>query len=184
MINCVNSTIHHENSVIGENVTICVPISFIGLSAKSGKIIIGDNVTLREFTVVNAPGRGLETVIQKNCHISCHNYIERGSTIKENSVLSAGVKIGSGSTIGAYSVLYFNSCVLDNTTLPAYSYLEANSTFTSKDSASGIVWSGSPATPKYVIPNLTKLAKDNVGYKMILAEADAFLAWWRSRNLR
>ena len=73
---------------------------------EEGKVVIGNQVTIREFVCIHSPVYTLETAIQDQVYLMNKSYVAHDCVIGQGSVLSAGVLLGGrvvleeGVTIG------------------------------------------------------------------------------------
>jgi|SRR5687768_14550192 len=72
---------------------------------EEGGVVIGDEVTLREYVCVHSPVYSYETRIYNKVYIMNKSYVAHDCIICEGAVLSAGVLLGGRVEIGEYANL-------------------------------------------------------------------------------
>ena len=146
------TAIIYDNVEIGNNVTI-YPYAVIGSPAEyifdtpkfDGKIIIEDNVTIRDFTTISAPIKR-NMIIGSGTHLMSKSYIGHDSLIGRDVVVCAGAKIGGHANIGNYVYFGFNATCHQFSKIDDYCMIGANGFFKGT-SPKGIIWAGVPARP-------------------------------------
>lgn len=84
-----------------------------------GRIIIGDNVIIREFTNVHLPMRK-NTMIGDNCFIMSHCHIAHDCHIKQDVIIATGVHFAGHTTILKGAYIGLNVSTHQYTTIGAY----------------------------------------------------------------
>lgn len=114
-------------------------------SSEHGRVHIGDNTIIREFTVINKPTEALTHVgdncyVMNRCFIGHDSYIGNGVQMNPGSSVAGFVKIGDHSHIG------MNASIHQHAVIGKYCVIGAGSFFKG-ESPDGIVWGGVPAKP-------------------------------------
>lgn len=118
-----NNFIGH-NTIISNNVEIGDGNKIIGFASigslgemgtkgdiflEDGKVIIGNNNTLREFITVNSPVRKLKTAIGNNCYLMARTHIPHDAELKNKVVMATNSLIGGGSVAYDYAYIGLGS---------------------------------------------------------------------------
>lgn len=152
------STVIHKTAIIGPNVEIgenvkIYPYAVIGTRAEHksfmdkhlGKVIIGDNCVIREFTTINA-GTLSTTTLEDNIWMLRGSHVGHDAYIESNSTLSCNVIIGGHARVFKYANLGLGAVVHQRCAVPSYSMIGMNSTWTKKTDPTPFgVYVGSPA---------------------------------------
>lgn len=85
------------------------------------KIIIGDNVIIREFTNIHLPTDHRHTVIGNDCLLMSHCHIAHDSQLSSKVILTTGTHLGGHTTILEGAGLGLNCSTHQFTTIGAYS---------------------------------------------------------------
>lgn len=111
-----------------------------------GKVIIGDNVEIREYVTVSASIYNDATIIGDGCYLMAKSHVGHDAILKKRVVLHTGAIIGGHSIIGDYCYLGLNCSTHPRAELGNYCIVGANSMYKST-SPDAIVWVGTPARP-------------------------------------
>ena len=112
-----------------------------------GKVIIGDNVEIREFVTVNTSLFSEATVIGNNCYLMTKSHVGHDAILEERVVLHSGAIVGGHSIVGSYSYIGLNAILHPRAELGAFSILGAGNFYKGVCSTPALVWVGSPAKP-------------------------------------
>lgn len=187
------STIIHETAFVGPNVSLgenvkIYPYAVIGtraehrgfMDAPLGKVIIGSNCVIREFTTINA-GTTEFTVLEndvwmlRGSHVGHDAYIEKGVT------LSCNVIIGGHSRVFNHSNLGMGAVVHQRCAVPPYTMLGMNSTWTKRTPPmSASTYVGSPA--RRLKENTHAIKQYNLEPHNIFAEQERYKSWLKKQR--
>ena len=114
-------------------------------SSGYGRVHIGNNTVIREYTVINKPTDkvthiGDDCYIMNRCFIGHDCYIGNGVQMNPRCSVAGYVKIGD------YSHMGMNASVHQKSTIGKYCVIGAGSFFKG-ESPDGVVWGGVPARP-------------------------------------
>ena len=141
------------NVIIGDNCTI-YPYAIIGTNAQykdkiyecNKKIIIKDNVVIREFTTIHHPSSGKKTEVGNNCYLMTSSHVAHDCILSNDVTLCNNVALGGHTTIGKFTTIGLNTSVHQRSKIGDYCMIGANSFFKGH-SPDGITWIGSRAKP-------------------------------------
>jgi len=113
---------------------------------QNGKVIIEDNVEIREYVTINAPIFSEETRIGEHSYIMAKAHVGHDAILGKYSVLSTESIIGGHHVSGDYCYFGLNSTTHQRAKIGNYCMIGANAFFkgTSPD---GVIWAGVPAKP-------------------------------------
>lgn len=94
-----------------------------------GKIIIGDNVVIREFVNIHLPTRK-DTIIEDNCFIMSHCHIAHDCVLEEKVILATGTHLAGHTHIMRGAKLGLNCCTHQYTTIGSYAMIGMGSVIT------------------------------------------------------
>lgn len=113
---------------------------------QGGKVIIGDNVEIREYVTINTPLFGKYTTINDGCYLMAKSHIGHDAQLKERVVLHTGSIVGGHSIIGRYCYMGLNCSTHPYAKLGDYCIVGANGVYKG-ESPAAIVWAGVPCRP-------------------------------------
>ena len=140
-----------KDVVIGKNCklygscSIGTPAQFKEKKKAAGKVLIGNNVEIREYVVINLPTK-VCTTISDNCLLMCHTHVGHDSFLHNDVTLVTGACLAGHTTIGKYSVVGLNASTHQYSNIGEFCMIGANTLFKGT-SPSGIIWVGVPAKP-------------------------------------
>src|SRR6187551_2075364 len=70
---------------------------------EEGRVIIGDEVTIREFVCIHSPVYTLETAIHSKAYLMNKSYVAHDCVVGESVVLSSGVLLAGRCVVGHHS---------------------------------------------------------------------------------
>ncbi len=76
---------------------------------EDGKVIIGNNNTIREFVTINSPVRKEATSIGDNCYFMARSHIPHDADVRNNVVMATNSLIGGGSVVYNYAYIGLGS---------------------------------------------------------------------------
>ena len=162
-----------KNNVIGPYVVIGNKGQWKN-KKQSGKIVIGNNNVINEFTNIHLP-----TVLKKITFIGNNNYIMNSSTIdhdcyiEDDVTLSSNVILGGNVYIMKYANLGIKSIVHQNQVIGSYSMIGMGSIITKKKKIKpGYIFYGKPV--KLIKKNNLLLKKKKISKKILLKETLRF----------
>lgn len=117
-----------------------------GVTDPGGKVIIGDNVEIREFVTVNTPLFGDTTTVGSDSYLMAKSHVGHDAQLSNRVVLHTGAIIGGHSKIGAFCYIGLNSATHPFAELGNYCIIGANGFYKGK-SPDAVVWAGVPAKP-------------------------------------
>jgi UDP-N-acetylglucosamine acyltransferase len=130
-----------ENNVtIGSHNTIYPYVSIGALGemgskgdrlAEEGKVVIGDEVTIREFVCIHSPVYALETRIHDKVYLMNKSYVAHDCQVGKGSVLSAGVLLAGRVEIGEYVNLGLGATVHQRMHIGSYAMVGMQAVITS-----------------------------------------------------
>lgn len=115
-----------------------------------GNIWIGDNVLLREFTIVHRGTGDRETRIGARCWIMDHGHIAHDCVLGDDVTLSPNVTLGGHTRVHTGATIGIGAMTHQHTTVGAYSMIGMGSVVT-KDVPPFFTVAGNPA--RYLGPN-------------------------------
>ncbi len=117
-----------------------------GAEDKGGKVIIEDDVEIREYVTINTPLFTEYTRLERGCYLMAKSHVGHDAHLKERVVLHTGAVIGGHSVIGRYCYMGLNCSTHPFANLGDYCIVGANGVFKGA-SVAGVVWAGVPARP-------------------------------------
>ena len=78
---------------------------------EAGGVVIGDEVTIREYVCVHSPVHTYETRIDSRAYIMNKSYVAHDCVIGEGVVLSGGVLLGGRVEIHPYATIGLGTCI-------------------------------------------------------------------------
>lgn len=114
-------------------------------SSGYGRVHIGNNTVIREYTVINKPTDKV-TYIGDNCYIMNRCFVGHDTHIGDGVQLNPGCSVAGYVKIGDYSHIGMNASVHQRSSIGKYCVIGAGSFFKG-ESPDGIVWGGVPARP-------------------------------------
>lgn len=147
---------------------------------QGGKVIIGDNVEIREYVTINTPIFGESTLIDNGCYLMAKSHVGHDAWLKERVVLHTGSIIGGHSIIGRYCYMGLNCSTHPYAELGDYCIVGANGVYKGKSPAA-IVWAGVPCKPLKV--NTVGLDRHYIGddLESIVESAETFITKVKSK---
>ncbi len=119
--NYIDTGVTIENRVVIGNNNHCYAYAAIGalgeMGAKrdrlvpEGSVVIGNDVTIREFVCIHSPVYTLETRIQDHVYLMNKSYVAHDCVIGQGSVLSAGVLLGGRVMLDEYVTIGIGATV-------------------------------------------------------------------------
>ena len=119
-----------DNCYIGEYSTIGTPAEYTKADKQDGKVIIGENTTIREYVSVQSPAKGHDTVIGRDCYIMRGTHIAHDCRIGNGVSLAPGVTLGGTTTLGDKVNMGLNACTHPNIEIGKLAMIGLNSTIT------------------------------------------------------
>lgn len=113
---------------------------------QGGKVIIGNNVEIREYVTINTPIFGETTLVDNGCYLMAKSHVGHDAWLKERVVLHTGSIIGGHSIIGRYCYMGLNCSTHPFAKLGDYCIVGANGVYKG-ESPDAIVWAGVPCKP-------------------------------------
>ena len=133
-----------KNNFIGPNCVIGTPGEH--RTAKSvGEVIIGDNNTIRELTVIQRGCGERNTEIRNNCFFMDHVHIAHDVLIEDNVTIAHNVVLGGHTVVLEGATIGIGSSTHQFSTIGAFSMIGMNSTIT-RDVLPFYLVSGSPGS--------------------------------------
>ncbi len=100
-----------------------------GVGNYEGKILIGDNVIIREFTNVHLPMKN-DTIIGDNCFIMSHCHIAHDCVLEGGVIITTGTHLAGHTYIMQKAGLGLNCCTHQYTTIGSYAMVGMGSIIT------------------------------------------------------
>jgi len=113
---------------------------------QGGKVIIGNDVEIREYVTINTPIFGETTLVDNGCYLMAKSHVGHDAWLKERAVLHTGSIIGGHSIIGRYCYMGLNCSTHPRAVLGDYCIVGANGVYKG-ESPAAIVWAGVPCKP-------------------------------------
>jgi len=176
------------NVIIGDNNRI-EGFASIGTPAEhrdyfrstSGKVSIGNNNVIREFTTIHCGTSDNTTVIGSNVIILNHSHIAHDCLISDKANISANVTLAGHVFVMEGANLGLGVVVHQRTVIGAYSMIGMNSTVTTKSSITpGGIFVGSPA--KFIKKNTLGLERGKVTDDQLVEFNDVYKAILNGSN--
>lgn len=142
-----------DNVVIGDNnhiypyVTIGLAGEVRGQDKAKGKVYIGNNNIIREFTSIQSPQRSDMTVVKDNCFIMEKVHIAHDCVIMSNVTIAPMTTLGGSVFIEAYANLGMSTTIHQNLVVGVLTMIGMGSVIT-KNVPSYETWYGNPAKTK------------------------------------
>ena len=157
------ATINWKEVIIGKN-NVIGPYCVIGSDAQhtrdisNGKIYIGSNNIIREFTTIHLPTKlKKKTIIGNNCNLMTMSHIAHDCIIEDDVVFSNNVTLGGNTYVMKKSQLGFNTIIHQNQVIGSFAMIGMGTIVTrSIKILLGFVYFGNPAK---------KIKKNTVGFK-------------------
>ena len=157
------ATINWKEVIIGKN-NVIGPYCVIGSDAQhtrdisNGKIYIGSNNIIREFTTIHLPTKlKKKTIIGNNCNLMTMSHIAHDCIIEDDVVFSNNVTLGGNTYVMKKSQLGFNTIIHQNQVIGSFAMIGMGTIVTrSIKILPGFVYFGNPAK---------KIKKNTVGFK-------------------
>lgn len=133
-----------DNCVIGPYAVIGGEPADFRFKGEVSYVVIGNNVTIREFaTVHRATGEGEKTVIEDGVYIMPYAHISHNCLIKKNAVITNGAQLAGHVEIGEYAFIGGMAGIHQFTRIGKYAILGACS-YASQDVCPYMLASGNP----------------------------------------
>ena len=173
------AVVNWEELIIGKK-NIIGPYVVIGNHAQhpylksSGKIIIGNNNIINEYSNIHLPTKNRrKTYIGNNNYIMNSSTIDHDCIIEDNVVLSSNVILGGNVHIMKGAQLGINVSVHQNQVIGSYSMIGMNSFITKKINViPGYTFYGTPA--KKIKKNNFGLKRNKISFKILKIEIAKF----------
>ncbi len=88
-----------------------------------GKVVIGNEVTIREFVCIHSPVYTLETTIHDKVYLMNKSYVAHDCIVGKGTVLSAGVLLAGRCVIGQHANLGLGATVHQSTHIGAHAMI-------------------------------------------------------------
>ena len=155
--------INWRKVIIGKN-NVIGPYSVIGTDAQhtrdvsNGKIYIGNNNIIREFTTIHLPTKlRKKTIIGNNCNVMTMSHIAHDCIIEDDVVFSNNVTLGGNTHVMKKAQLGFNTIVHQNQVIGSFVMIGMGTIVTRKIKVlPGFVYFGNSAK---------KIKKNSIGFK-------------------
>ena len=155
--------INWRKVIIGKN-NVIGPYSVIGTDAQhtrdvsNGKIYIGNNNIIREFTTIHLPTKiKKKTIIGNNCNLMTMSHIAHDCIIEDDVVFSNNVTLGGNTHVMKKAQLGFNTIVHQNQVIGSFVMIGMGTIVTRKIKVlPGFVYFGNSAK---------KIKKNSIGFK-------------------
>ncbi len=155
--------INWRKVIIGKN-NVIGPYSVIGTDAQhtrdvsNGKIYIGNNNIIREFTTIHLPTKlRKKTIIGNNCNLMTMSHIAHDCIIEDDVVFSNNVTLGGNTHVMKKAQLGFNTIVHQNQVIGSFVMIGMGTIVTRKIKVlPGFVYFGNSAK---------KIKKNSIGFK-------------------
>jgi len=118
-----------KNCVIGPYAVIGSPPQHLKEKVGGGKVIIADNVEIKEFVNVNSP-LSEYTIINSNTYLMSHVHVAHDCTIGKNVTLVTGTHLAGHTVILPHSTLALNCCTHQYTTIGSFAFIGMGSVVT------------------------------------------------------
>lgn len=146
-----------------------------GVVDPGGMVVIGNDVTIREFVTINTPLFGESTSIGHGSYLMAKSHVGHDAVLGNRVVLHTGAIVGGHSIIGNFCYIGLNSTLHPKSTMGSFCILGANGMYKGQNPTSGLVWVGVPAIPiKVNIVGLERHTEEPIRSK-ITFEAEHFL---------
>ena len=117
-----------------------------GADDLGGKVVISDDVEIREFVTINAPLFSYSTFVGAGSYLMTKSHVGHDAMLGDRVVLHTGAVVGGHSYIGKYCYLGLNCSTHPHAALGDFCLVGANGLFKGKSPA-GLIWAGVPAIP-------------------------------------
>lgn len=132
-----------ENNQISGNVMLGIDPGHKTMPAK-GRVLIGSNNVIREFSVVQRGIGELETTIQNNCYILPYTSIAHDSLIEDDVIIASKTALAGHCHVLRGAILGLGVLVKEMTTIGSYAFAAMGSVIT-KDVPPFCLVKGNPA---------------------------------------
>ena len=157
------AVINWKSLKIGKN-NVIGPYSVIGTDAQhtsdvsNGKIYIGSNNIIREFTTIHLPTKlKKKTIIGNNCNLMTMSHIAHDCIIEDDVVFSNNVTLGGNTYVMKKSQLGFNTIIHQNQVIGSFVMIGMGTIVTRKIKVlPGFVYFGNSAK---------RIKKNTIGFK-------------------
>ena len=173
------ATINWKEVIIGKN-NVIGPYCVIGSDAQhtrdisNGKIYIGSNNIIREFTTIHLPTKlKKKTIIGNNCNLMTMSHIAHDCIIEDDVVFSNNVTLGGNTYVMKKSQLGFNTIIHQNQVIGSFAMIGMGTIVTrSIKILPGFVYFGNPA--KKIKKNTEGFKKKGISKTEIINETKRF----------
>lgn len=171
-----------KNNIIGPYVVIGTDAQHIKENS-NGKIIIGNNNIIREFSTVHLPTKLRKiTFIGNNCHFMTLSHIAHDCYIENGVVFSNNVTLGGNTYVMKNSQLGFNTIVHQNQVIGSYSMIGMGTIITKKFKVvPGYTYVGNPI--KKIKKNIIGLRRKKMSSNNLKKETIRFKEIIKKHNL-
>ena len=139
---------------------------------EEGKVIIGNEVTIREFVCIHSPVYTLETSIQDKVYMMNKSYAAHDCMVGKGTVLSAGVLLAGRCTVGEHVNIGLGATVHQGRHIGSYAMIGMQSVIR-KDILPYVTVVGNPAR----ILRFNRRAVEYLAYEEnLLSEMDMFFS--------
>jgi len=118
-----------------------------GVVDPGGMVVIGNDVTIREFVTINTPLFGEFTIIGNNSYLMAKSHVGHDAILRDRVVLHTGAIVGGHSVIDKFCYIGLNSTLHPKSIMGSFSILGANGMYKGQNNMAGLVWVGVPARP-------------------------------------
>tara|TARA_B100000902_G_scaffold40680_1_gene48268 strand:+ start:3742 stop:4365 length:624 start_codon:yes stop_codon:yes gene_type:complete len=115
-----------DNCSISSHVVIGTPAEMPGETKQNFTVLIGSNVTIREFVTIHS-GHTRDTEVEDKVYIMNHSHIAHDCIVKKDTTISAGVTLAGSVSIGEECFLGIESSVHQGGSVGDLTILGANS---------------------------------------------------------
>jgi len=98
---------------------------------EEGRVVIGNDVTIREFVCIHSPVYMMETSIHDKVYLMNKSYVAHDCIVGKGTVLSAGVLLAGRCVIGQHANLGLGATVHQSTHIGAYAMIGMQAVITS-----------------------------------------------------
>jgi UDP-N-acetylglucosamine acyltransferase len=139
---------------------------------EEGKVVIGSNVTIREFVCIHSPVYTMETSVHDKVYLMNKSYVAHDCIIGKGAVMSAGVLLAGRCLIGQHANLGLGATVHQSTHIGAYAMVGMQAVITTDIMPYATV-AGNPAR----ILRFNRKAVEKLGFEENqLAEVEMFFS--------
>src|SRR5210317_1875087 len=152
-------------------------------SSGYGRVHIGDNTVIREYTVINKP-TGKVTYIGDDCYIMNRCFIGHDCYIGNGVQMNPGCSVAGYVKIDDHSHVGMNASIHQRSVIGKYCVIGAGSFFKG-ESPDGIVWGGVPSIPiKVNTIGIERSSLPDSDKKSLIEVGEQFVnSFKRSRNI-